>query len=56
MLVGVNDRGLRGAADDLAATDPGAELVVIPDAAHSPQEENRDAWLAAVNRHLARVD
>ena len=29
---------------------PGAELVVIPDAADSPQEENRDAWLAAVSR------
>ena len=56
VIVGVNDHGLRGAADDLAATIPGAELVVIPDAAHSPQEENRDAWLVAVEGHLARVD
>jgi len=56
VLVGVDDHGLRGAADDLAATIPGAELVVIPDAAHSPQDENRDAWLAAVEHHLTRVD
>jgi pimeloyl-ACP methyl ester carboxylesterase len=56
VIVGVNDHGLRGAADDLAATIPGAQLVVIPEAAHSPQEENRDAWLAAVEQHLARVD
>jgi pimeloyl-ACP methyl ester carboxylesterase len=56
VLVGVNDHALRGAADDLASTIPGAELAVIPDAAHSPQEENRDAWLAAVEHHLSRVD
>ncbi len=55
VIVGVNDHALRGRADDLAATIPGAELVVIPDAAHSPQEENRDAWLAAVGHHLSRV-
>ncbi len=53
VIVGVNDHGLRAAADDLATTIPGAELVVIPDAAHSPQEENRDAWLAAVQQHLS---
>jgi pimeloyl-ACP methyl ester carboxylesterase len=55
VIVGVNDHGLRSAADDLAATIPGAELVVIPDAAHSPQDENRAAWLAAVEHHLTRV-
>ncbi|MGZ8764789.1 MAG: alpha/beta fold hydrolase [Acidimicrobiia bacterium] len=55
VLVGANDHGLRAAADDLAATIPDAELVVIPDAAHSPQEENRHAWLAAVEQHFARV-
>lgn len=56
VIVGENDDGLRGPADDLAAAIPGAELVVIPDAAHSPQDENRDAWLAAVEHHLARVN
>jgi 3-oxoadipate enol-lactonase len=55
VIVGVNDHGLRGPADDLASTIPGAELALIADAAHSPQDENRDAWLAAVERHLARV-
>lgn len=53
VLVGEHDTGLRGAADDLAATIPGAALVVIPDAGHSPQVENRDAWLEAVLTHLA---
>jgi pimeloyl-ACP methyl ester carboxylesterase len=55
VIVGVNDHGLRDSADDLAAAIPGAELFVIEDAAHSPQDENRDAWLAAVDRHLSRV-
>lgn len=55
VLVGENDVGLRVASDDLAATIPGAVLEVIPDAAHSPQVENRDAWVAVVERHLARV-
>lgn len=54
VLVGENDVGLRTAADDLAATIPGAVLVVIPDAGHSPQVDNRGAWLDAVEAHLAR--
>jgi pimeloyl-ACP methyl ester carboxylesterase len=29
--------------------------VVIPDAAHSPQLENRDAWLAALDAHFDRI-
>jgi len=33
-----------------------AVLVVIPDTAHSPQDENRDAWLAAIEAHLARAN
>jgi pimeloyl-ACP methyl ester carboxylesterase len=52
VLVGEHDTGLRGAADDLAATIPGAHLVVIPDAGHSPQTENRSAWLEAMHSHL----
>jgi pimeloyl-ACP methyl ester carboxylesterase len=54
VLVGEHDTGLRGAADDLTATIPGAHLVVIPDAAHSPQVENRTAWLEAMHSHLTR--
>jgi len=37
---------------ELAAGIPGAQLVVIEDAAHSPQLENPEAWLAAVLGHL----
>jgi pimeloyl-ACP methyl ester carboxylesterase len=37
---------------ELAAGIPGAKLVVIEDAAHSPQLENPDSWLAAVLAHL----
>ena len=33
-------------ADELHATIPGAHLVVIPYAGHSPQEDNPAAWLA----------
>jgi 3-oxoadipate enol-lactonase len=55
VLVGENDTGLREGADVLAKTIPGAELVVIPDAGHSPQEDNAAAWLAAVRDHLERV-
>jgi pimeloyl-ACP methyl ester carboxylesterase len=29
---------------------------VIPDAGHSPQFENPDAWIAAFTRFLDRVD
>ena len=35
---------------------PNAELAVIPDAGHSPQFENPDAWWAALSTFLARVD
>lgn len=40
----------------LAATIPGAEHVVVPRAGHSPQRDNPEAWLAAVNGFLGRVD
>jgi 2-succinyl-6-hydroxy-2,4-cyclohexadiene-1-carboxylate synthase len=52
VLVGEHDAGLRSAADDLAAAIPGARLVVVPDAGHSPQVENRAAWLEAMRSHL----
>jgi 2-succinyl-6-hydroxy-2,4-cyclohexadiene-1-carboxylate synthase len=54
VIVGANDVGLRPAADALHGAIPASELVVIPDAAHSPQEENPAAWLGAVQAHLAR--
>lgn len=56
VLVGEGDVGLRAAATALATTIGGAVEVVIPDALHSPQEENPAAWLAAVREHLARAE
>ena len=52
VLVGELDASLRDASDNIAKAIPGAELVVIEGAAHCPQEERRDAWLAAVRKHL----
>ena len=34
---------------------PGAQLVVIPDAGHSPQFENPDAWIAALTGFLSAL-
>ncbi len=55
VLVGAEDTSFLAAADELAAGIPGARLITIPDAAHSPQIENPTAWLAAVCEHLQRV-
>jgi len=52
VIVGEHDAGLRKGADELAAIIPGAVLRVIPAAMHSPQDENREAWLDAVQAHL----
>jgi pimeloyl-ACP methyl ester carboxylesterase len=54
VVVGENDTGLRGASVDLAATIRGAVLEVIVEAGHSPQAEQPEAWLKAINGHLAR--
>jgi pimeloyl-ACP methyl ester carboxylesterase len=55
VLVGENDTGLRDAADVMAREIPGAELVIIPNAGHSPQEDDPPAWIHAVETHLTRV-
>ena len=54
VIVGEHDTGLRGAADVFAEHVPGAELVVIAGAGHSPQEDQPQAWIDAVQGHLAR--
>jgi pimeloyl-ACP methyl ester carboxylesterase len=56
VIVGEKDSLLRAAADELATTVSGSVLVVIPDAGHSPQIENRSAWLIAVREHLTRAE
>ncbi|MBX3285825.1 MAG: alpha/beta hydrolase [Actinobacteria bacterium] len=53
VVVGEQDKLFVAAARAMADTIPGADLVVIPDAAHSPQFENPDAWWAAVSSFLA---
>jgi pimeloyl-ACP methyl ester carboxylesterase len=55
VIVGEEDVGFLRPSAELAAAIPGAALVRIPDAAHSPQIENPDAWLAAIAAHLRRV-
>ena len=55
VLVGENDLNLRAAADDLADAIVGAVLEVIPAAAHLPHLENREGWLAAMERHFSRL-
>jgi pimeloyl-ACP methyl ester carboxylesterase len=55
VIVGENDTGLRPGADALAATIPNASLIVIDGAGHSPQEDDPQAWLAAVGDHFGRV-
>jgi pimeloyl-ACP methyl ester carboxylesterase len=53
-MVGVNDTGLREAAEIMAAAVPGARLVVVPDAGHNPHQDQPKAWLQAVEEHLDR--
>lgn len=54
VLVGEEDRPFLKASQRMADTIPGAELVVIPDAAHSPQFENPEAWWKAITTFLGR--
>ena len=56
VMVGEQDRPLVGPSERMAATIPGACLVVIPDAGHSPQFENPESWWAALSGFLAGVD
>jgi 3-oxoadipate enol-lactonase len=52
VIVGEQDLPFLGVSVEMAERIPGAELVVIPDAGHSPQFENADAWIAAVRGFL----
>jgi 2-succinyl-6-hydroxy-2,4-cyclohexadiene-1-carboxylate synthase len=55
VLVGAEDSPFRAPSNALARGIPHARQVVIADAAHSPQLENPEAWLAAVLEHLDRA-
>jgi pimeloyl-ACP methyl ester carboxylesterase len=55
VIVGEQDAPFRGPSDAIAAAIEGAQLAVIPDAGHSPQFENPDAWIDVLSRFLASV-
>lgn len=52
VIVGEHDTAFVEPSAVLAERLPSARLVTIPDAAHSPQYENPDAWRSAVREHL----
>ncbi|GIU85050.1 MAG: hypothetical protein KatS3mg008_1825 [Acidimicrobiales bacterium] len=55
VLVGEQDRPFLGPSRRMAEAIPGAELVVVEDAGHSPQNENPTAWRSAVMGFLGRL-
>lgn len=55
VVVGEHDTPFLKPSRRMADTIPGAELVVIPDAAHSPQFENEEPWWKAIRAFLDRV-
>jgi pimeloyl-ACP methyl ester carboxylesterase len=52
VMVGEQDLPFLEPSDELEKGIPGARRVTIPEAAHSPQLENPEAWLSAVREHL----
>jgi pimeloyl-ACP methyl ester carboxylesterase len=56
VIVGDQDESFLEPSRRMAAAIPGAELVVVPDAGHSPQFENPRVWLQALEGFLARVE
>ena len=54
-IVGDEDTTFLQPMRDIVATVPGAELVVVPGAGHSPQFENPPIWLKAMESFLALV-
>jgi 3-oxoadipate enol-lactonase len=56
VIVGDQDESFIEPSRGMAAAIPGAELVVVPDAGHSPQFENPRVWLEALEGFLARVE
>jgi pimeloyl-ACP methyl ester carboxylesterase len=56
VIVGEEDASFVDPSRDMAATIPGAELVVVPDAGHSPQFENPFPWFEAVDGFLLGIE
>ena len=55
VMVGEQDRPFVGSSTRMAKAIPGARLAVIPDAGHSPQMENPEAWWETLRRFLEEV-
>jgi pimeloyl-ACP methyl ester carboxylesterase len=55
VIVGEQDEPIVKPSIAMAEAIPHAELAVIPDAGHSPQFENPDAWWSALSSFVARV-
>jgi pimeloyl-ACP methyl ester carboxylesterase len=55
VIVGEHDQPFVQPSHRMAAAIPGAELAVIPGAAHSPQFENPDPWWDALSGFLERL-
>jgi len=55
VMVGEQDVPFLAPADEMEAAIPGAQRLTIPDAAHSAQLENPDAWFDAIRSHLERA-
>ena len=55
VIVGEQDRPFLAASERMAKAIPGARLVVIPDAGHSPQFENTEPWWDALASFLEEV-
>jgi pimeloyl-ACP methyl ester carboxylesterase len=55
VIVGEQDEPFVVASHAMAEAIPGAELVTIPNAGHSPQFENPDAWIAAMTGFLSKL-
>jgi pimeloyl-ACP methyl ester carboxylesterase len=55
VLVGDEDRTFIEPSFAIADAIPGARLVVIPEAGHSPQFENPRAWFAALDGFLTEL-
>jgi pimeloyl-ACP methyl ester carboxylesterase len=56
VIVGEQDEPFFAVSHDVAATIPGARLVTVPEAGHSPQFENSAVWFDAIDGFLRDVD
>jgi len=55
VIAGDQDRAFVGPSERMAEAIPGASLVVIPNAGHSPHFENPDPWWDALSAFLDKV-